>query len=593
MIGKVRRGSRVEGLLRYLFGPGNDGEHRDAYIVTGFRSVDELEPLRRPDETRDLRRLDALLTQPMKLLGERNYRKPVWHLSLRAAPEDPILTDQQWARIAVQMMDRVGLAPDGDPDAVRWIAVRHADDHIHLVATLARQDGVRPDVWNDARFIRAGCREVEDELGLRRTAPADRTAARRATRGEQEKARREGRAEDPRSALRRTVQEAAAAARTESEFYDLLRRAGVLVRQRHSQHNPDQVTGYAVALPEYRTAAGPAVWYGGGKLAADLTLPKLRARWTEAGPPVSGRGLDERTVRAYLRTAVRQAADQARTAAEFLGHLEAAGIMVRTRESVRNPQQLTGYAVALPDHRDAQGRPAWYTSGKLAADLSWTQLVRAWQHEPSPVPRALALSADERRAVYEDAARAAAFASAEIRRHTVTRPHAARDACWATADVLRSAARATGNNHLRNAADAYDRAARAPFGRPPAPTPSGNRLRAIARVLAITRSGDSVALQLISTLALALLALVEAITDLHRLQNRQAQAGATRAASAHLHQINSEEHPWLSKDQPMPEPVALAMADVPTPWAPPAFAAPPSAPLASRPKKDQQPRHVL
>jgi len=34
-------------------------------------------------------------------------------------------------------MDRTGLAPFGDALGVRWVAVRHAADHIHLVATLA------------------------------------------------------------------------------------------------------------------------------------------------------------------------------------------------------------------------------------------------------------------------------------------------------------------------------------------------------------------------------------------------------------------------------------------------------------------------
>jgi hypothetical protein len=28
-----------------------------------------------------------------------------------------------------------------EDEAVRWLAVRHGDDHIHLVAMLARQDG--------------------------------------------------------------------------------------------------------------------------------------------------------------------------------------------------------------------------------------------------------------------------------------------------------------------------------------------------------------------------------------------------------------------------------------------------------------------
>ena len=100
MIGKVLRGARVQGLLRYLYGPGANGEHHTPHIVAGFDAPDALEPAVGPDGRHDLRRLDGLLSQPMALLRERNYRKPVWHCAVRAAPEDPILTDAQWARIA-------------------------------------------------------------------------------------------------------------------------------------------------------------------------------------------------------------------------------------------------------------------------------------------------------------------------------------------------------------------------------------------------------------------------------------------------------------------------------------------------------------
>ena len=51
------------------------------------------------------------------------------------------------------------------------------------------------------------------------------------------------------------------------------------VRLRHDTHNPGEVTGYAVGLPGDLTADGDQIYYGGGKLAPDLTLPKLRRRW--------------------------------------------------------------------------------------------------------------------------------------------------------------------------------------------------------------------------------------------------------------------------------------------------------------------------
>ncbi len=69
-----------------------------------------------------------------------NYREPVWHCAVRATPEDRLLSDAGWAQVADAIMDRTGLAPEGDDLAVRWVAVRHAPDHIHLVAMLARQD---------------------------------------------------------------------------------------------------------------------------------------------------------------------------------------------------------------------------------------------------------------------------------------------------------------------------------------------------------------------------------------------------------------------------------------------------------------------
>jgi hypothetical protein len=172
--------------------------------------------------------------------------------------------------------------------------VRHAPDHIHLVATLARQHRIRPKVWNDYYQVRGACRDAEQWYGLRVTAPADRTAARRATRAETEQAARRGWQEPPRAMLRREVCTAAAGARTEAEFFARLAKAGVLVRRRYSSVNPGEVTGYAVGLAEYASKTGQTIWYGGGKLAADLTLPKLRARW------VTWRGVTRSLGRACL-----------------------------------------------------------------------------------------------------------------------------------------------------------------------------------------------------------------------------------------------------------------------------------------------------
>jgi hypothetical protein len=176
--------------------------------------------------------------------------------------------------------------------AVQWVAVRHADNHVHVVAPLARQDGKR--VWprNDFHRAREASLAVEARYGLTRTSPADRTGDRQTSRPEQRQHARRiaDRAErglpapagPDREVLRDKVRAALAGTTSFEQFTERLRRDGVLVRPRMSTVNPDEITGYAVALPPTGpdAAAGvEPVWFGGGKLAADLTFPQLQARW--------------------------------------------------------------------------------------------------------------------------------------------------------------------------------------------------------------------------------------------------------------------------------------------------------------------------
>ncbi|MER6814776.1 hypothetical protein ABT299_36350 [Spirillospora sp. NPDC000708] len=607
MIGKVLRGVRVQGLLRYLYGPGTNGEHRDPHIVAGFGDLADLEPAVRADGRRDFRHLEGLLTQPLALLGERNYRKPVWHCAVRAAPEDPVMTDEQWAQIAAEIMQRTGLVPAGDVDAVRWIAVRHAADHVHIVATLARPDGVRPEVWNDGYRVRDACRAVEARFGLRSTAPADRTAARRPKRGETEKAVRRGQPVPSRTFLHHKVQTAAAGAGSEKEFFERLQADGVLVRRRFSQRTAGELTGYAVAAPGDVNAAGQPVWYGGGKLAADLTLPKLRLRWTSAdglvrGPsavrPLSGQHLSARTSQAVLRTTVRRAADEARTTADFLERLQDNGLLVKVRYSQYVPGQITGYAVALPTDPGNE-EPTWHPGSRLADDLSLTRLQQRWASPGArDMPTAVVddLTVEERQAFYDDAARAASYATAHTRRYLATNPYAVQDACWAASDALRTAAQATGNHHLRRAADTYDRAARAPYGRIPRPTPAGNALRTAARLLALTGSAKNRTIVSTMMLVANLITLLDTIAELRRLQHRQAQADAARSAAAHVREAqpaSPDSPPQPTAQAAMSSQARLAMAAFPNPWAPmqpavPARPAPPSPSPAPRPGRQRR-----
>src|ERR687884_725594 len=226
------RGRDVGGLLRYLFGPGRCNEHVDPHLMAVWDDDPaSLEPGWRADGRRDVRRLSGLLEQPLAV-AVRPPAKPVWHCAVRTAPADQRLSDEEWHQVARDIVARTGLAPDGDDGACRWVAVRHANDHIHLVVTLARQDGAPARTSNDFYRVGEACRAAEDRLCLTLTATRDRTAARRPTRGETEKAARVGRREPARVTLQREVRTAAAAAATAEEFLARLSDAGLLVRPR-------------------------------------------------------------------------------------------------------------------------------------------------------------------------------------------------------------------------------------------------------------------------------------------------------------------------------------------------------------------------
>jgi len=204
---------------------------------------------------RDFRPLVQNLKTPLGLagVGERG----VWHCSLRAAPEDKVLTDRQWATIAEEVMERTGLARRADQGGVRWAAIRHGDDHVHIVATLARQDGRRAYPHNDFYRVGEACRIAEQRYGLRATAPRDRTAAHRSTRAETEKSKRLSHEENPRAYLRREVQAAAGASSSQEEFFSRLKsNEAILVHQRYSEVRPEELTGYAVARKGFTDKTG-------------------------------------------------------------------------------------------------------------------------------------------------------------------------------------------------------------------------------------------------------------------------------------------------------------------------------------------------
>jgi hypothetical protein len=307
---------------------------------------------------RDFSALVARLNEPVQALGfsqeELQKVKPVYHLTIAAAKDgqtgvlvDRYLDDAQWADVAREYLHRLGLARRDDDAGVRWVAVRHADDHVHVVATLVRQDGRR--VWprNDRYRSREASQAVEARYGLRSTAAGDRTGNIGTSRGERRKhaatARRRHAAGLPgpmapdREVLRRQVRTAAAGAAGLEDFLARLQADGLLVRQRMSTIHPGEVTGYAVALPDRYDTARQPVFFGArpdssrraaptaGADRFGLTPDERRRVWEQASA-AAARATAQIT--ASAATDPGRAADAAWAASDFLA---AAGRVVEGR----------------------------------------------------------------------------------------------------------------------------------------------------------------------------------------------------------------------------------------------------------------------
>ncbi|MFJ4756245.1 MULTISPECIES: relaxase/mobilization nuclease domain-containing protein [Streptomyces] len=291
MIAKIGSGKSTAGLIRYLFDTKKAKDHTDPHLVAswdGFAS----DPGRADDFDATKLRLVAdldLRVKQARRLG-RAPERHVWHCSVRAAPGDRHLTDAEWADIAHRIVAATGIAPQGDPDGCRWVAVRHADDHIHIAATKVRGDLRTARHWNDYLTADKELAAIEKEYGLKRVVRGDRTAAQRPTRAETEKARRAGKTQTSRERLRTTVRQLVSIATGPQEFLHLLDGVeGVLV---DVQHFPSgDVRGYKVAVEGDTNAAGEPVWFSGAKLAPDLSFPKIRERLAGIeAPPVTKPG---------------------------------------------------------------------------------------------------------------------------------------------------------------------------------------------------------------------------------------------------------------------------------------------------------------
>lgn len=320
MMPNVTRGSRMAGLMTYLVGPGRANEHTEPHLVAGDHALmvwhDDAE-LNRDSGLNIARHLD----RPQTAYDVDFNGGHVWHCSLSLRAEEGLLSDEKWGAIARDFITAMEFDDvEGSKSPCRWVAVRHGvskagNDHIHIAVNLVREDGTKASIHNDFRRAQNAARALEVKYGLeelesakaeratRGYHPAERQAQARArarAKYEQSHTRSEGsltpwedlsqadrrarinaemRTEEPRYAVARTVRASAAASDSESEFVRRMRRSGLLVRPRYADGRTDVITGYSVA--ERPVAGERPIWYGGGRLGRDLTLPRLRSGWPD------------------------------------------------------------------------------------------------------------------------------------------------------------------------------------------------------------------------------------------------------------------------------------------------------------------------
>lgn len=390
----------MHGLIAYLAGPGRHNEHTDQHVVAG-------------DEWTELRFMDAGLDRPTvadlaahldtasTIVSGPMKGGHVWHCSLAISKQDGTLGDDEWNRIAHEFIHKMGFDDaEGTKSPCMWTAVRHGlsgengegNDHIHIAVNLIRTDGTKAWIHNDYRRAQQACRELEKSHGLEELG-TDRTlaATRGWQRGEREaQARRRARAklhyespsirwgslpveerkrliaaqlqaDQPRHRLARQIRAAAARSRTEAEFVRRLRGQGVLIRPRYAQGTRRVVTGYSVA--ERPVWGESPVWYGGGTIARDLRLPRLRLGWVDS-LAASAEAADEWNAALRNRRAVHPRQGE-----------QAPVPKIVAREMATLNDKLRAID---PADREAWAHVAHETAGALA---SWSRSI-----EPTPGP---------------------------------------------------------------------------------------------------------------------------------------------------------------------------------------------------------------
>lgn len=275
MIVKIAaRGSDPGGLVRYMFGKGHHNEHTNQRTVAGtaHHHTGPYDRLSIKQISADLRAYSQ--ANPHVQIGAEN--KHVWQCSLSLSAQEGELPDATWQGIAQDYMKGMGFE-DPNKYPVRWTAINHGlssegNPHIHIVMSLIREDGSRVNIHNDAQRSSKVVQQLEQKYNLNKVQGRGSGAQPITYKGGEKGKAQDNSHEIERVELERKIRSLATASATEAEFVRRARKAGLEIRPRVDGNH---VTGYSAGIP------GSGVHFAGGKIARDLTLPRLRQRWAE------------------------------------------------------------------------------------------------------------------------------------------------------------------------------------------------------------------------------------------------------------------------------------------------------------------------
>jgi hypothetical protein len=209
VIAKISKGASGRGLVRYLFGPGKANEHSDQRVIASGVSLWAEEG--RMLSEREIADLGASLDAANDTYGRNPAGGHIWHVSLSLAATERPVTGAEWAEMAQTLVRAMGFEREGVVPAA-WVAIghglsAHGNPHIHLAASIVRDDGSAVKIWQDRKTLSRVCAEIEHAYGLSVVEGREGKGMPGLSRAERERAAKEHWAEPPRITLARRVRE--------------------------------------------------------------------------------------------------------------------------------------------------------------------------------------------------------------------------------------------------------------------------------------------------------------------------------------------------------------------------------------------------